>query len=98
MRPDNSIVVGDVVLMRMPKDRFLMLKRRREERQRAMEASVTSGLRELGEQYRDRGIIVHTNVTPSELRQQLAANRAGTKVDQWIREGRMPGVPAPGTP
>lgn len=104
MGGDTTRKLGDVLLMRMRRDRYLALRRRQRERVQAQSEGVDSGLREMGEKYRGKGVVVSpdlSNVRPEVVKRM--ANRATAQsiaqrtMDQRIREGRVPGMPAPGT-
>ena len=103
MGADTTRRLGDVILMRIQKDRKLLLDRQERAHRRAVESGVTSTLEELGQKYRDKGVIVHTDMAGSNPRLLDAmAKRAQARgivtrtTDQMLREGRMPGVPGPG--
>lgn len=100
---DGTRVVGDVLLMRIRKDFHTMLLRRQAARTERFEHSITSRLEELGERARGRGVKVHTDASTMnpKMAERLFNSTHAQKlvertVDQMIREGRMPGVPAPG--
>ena len=101
---DTTRRLGDVILMRIQKDRKLLLDRQERAHRRAVESGVTSTLEEMGEKYRDKGVLVHTNMAGTNPRLLDAMQKraqahgiAGRTTDQLLREGRMPGVPAPGS-
>ena len=103
MGADTTRRLGDVILMRIQKDRKLLLDRQERAHRRAVESGVTSTLDELGEKYRDKGVIIHTNMDAANPRllktmaqRAQARSIAGRTTDHLIREGRMPGVPGPG--
>lgn len=98
MGADTTRRLGDVILMRIRLDRYVMLQRREKAKRVAREEGITTGLREMG---RDAGVIVHVNDEMSDatlkrmqMRQQARAT-AGATTDKWLREGRMPGVATP---
>ena len=101
---DTTRRLGDVILMRLRKDRKLLFDRQERAHRRAVESGVTSTLEEMGEKYRGKGVIVHTDMPAANPRlldtmQKRAQARsiARQTTDQLLREGRMPGVPAPGS-
>lgn len=102
MGADTTRRLGDVILMRVTKDRHLILKRRERLKREAQELSVTGTLSELAEKYRQLGLVVHTDlkgihpntVKTMQVRAQARQTAART-MDHWLRDGRMPGAPAP---
>lgn len=96
---DGTCRVGDTLLMRIRADRYIMLARRREARQRAIETGITSELEELGDKYSRLGVNVRTNDT-NRVKQMAtraaARDIASRQMNTYIREGRVPGMPAPG--
>lgn len=102
MGADTTRRLGDVILMRCRRDRYALLQRREKDKRARMEEGVTGVLRELGEKYRGKGVIVHTDTstmneqTVKRMSNRAAAQRtAADQTEQWLREGRMPGAPAP---
>ena len=100
---DTTRRLGDVILMRIRKDRYVLLQRREAEKRVRQQEGVTSTLEEMGESLGKRGVVVHTDLksmNPQMLKRmqnRAAARKIATgRVDQYIREGRMPGTPAPG--
>lgn len=98
---DTTRRLGDVILMRARKDRYLKSKRVRDARRAAMFSGTTTELEELGRQYRHRGIIVHTNMGQEQLdlmgRRAAMRQQASQMVDGMLRDGSVPGLGAPGT-
>lgn len=99
---DTSRRLGDVLLMRIRKDRHFALRQRAKRAAEAREGSIGAGMRDLGERYASRGLIVHaddTAMNPKLLQtlhtRSLARSTATRMVDEAVRQGRMPGVPAP---
>ena len=101
MGADTTRRLGDVILMRCRKDIFKRLMRQEEAHRRAVESGVTSEVEELGRRYEKYGLIVHTGegLSPALLKRMQTSAAAkqvvGKQVDQLIRDGRMPGAPAP---
>lgn len=99
MGADTTRRLGDVILMRMRKDKYLVLQRREKAKREAQQAGVTSGLQELGEKAGVK-VTVGANVDPRIMKtmhsRAVARQIAGKQTDQMLREGRMPGMPAPG--
>jgi hypothetical protein len=95
---DTTRRVGDTLLMRMPKDKFLIVEKRRKEQARRHNAEVTSfseNAERLAEKhnipiYREGEV---DERTLNRMQQSSAARKiAGIKVNAMIRQGRMPGV------
>lgn len=99
---DTTRRLGDVILMRIRRDRYLMLQRRERELRQRQQEGVTGTLQEMGDRYRQHGIVVHTGETMNPrvmetMQKRATARRAGgQQFDQMLREGRVPGRPAPG--
>lgn len=95
---DNTIRLGDVLLMRIPTARYLMIQQRRRVRQQAVEDGVAGEVEELASR---AGVnLVHTHeMDPKTLdrlaRRSQAQQIAARQFDQQIREGRVAGAPAP---
>ena len=102
MGADTTRRLGDVILMRCRKDIYKRLMRQEDAHRRAVESGVTSEIEEMGRKYEKYGLIVHAGegLSPTLLKRMqtsaVARQATGKKVDQLIREGRMPGAPAPG--
>ena len=103
MGADSTRKLGDVILMRIRKDLYLQQKRDEEALRRRQQDGVTGVLVELGERHRHRGLKVHTDTSglnPDVLKameSRAAARNAATDfVDENLRNGTMPGRPAPG--
>ena len=90
--------VGDVILMRIKKDRFAQLQRQEAEAAARFSSSAHSTLQQLGEKYRNKGVIVHTpeNMDPALLKRMESHARgamaAGQKLDQSLRDGTVEGL------
>ena len=96
---DTTRRLGDVILMRCRKDRFLKLQRMRDARRAALQSGSTTELEELGRQYRHRGVIIHTNLgdAMAEGRGTLLRQQGLQMVSDMIREGSVPGLGVPGS-
>jgi hypothetical protein len=98
---EGYCVIGDTLLMRIRKDRYLSIRKREYELAQRRRFGVDSELKAMGEKYRDKGVIVHTpdnidNATLERMDKKASAERKAKALsDKWIREGRMPGVPGP---
>lgn len=90
--------IGDVILMRITEQRFQQLQAQEDAIARRMENSSHSTLQELGEKYRNRGVVIHVPETmnPALLKRMEAHARgavaAQQKLDQSLRDGTIEGV------
>lgn len=88
---DGTRVIGDVVLLRIQKDRFRALqiadvdKRRRQQHV----TGVTGDLQELAAKH---GVPVHTQLNEQQLKRAQARSLAAQKLDKAIRTGTVPGL------
>jgi hypothetical protein len=104
-------VIGDTILMRVPEERAMMLDAIEEKKRREREDGIGGRLREMGEKYRHKGLIVHDDASKikspgggnlietmqSKARGSAAARSIAQKgVDKMIRQGTVPGMPVPG--
>lgn len=102
---DTTRKIGDVILMRIRKDFFKAILRRRKAASERRMQTIDANLLGLGEKYGHLGVKVAVpdggNVDPRTLelmsKRSQAISSAAKMQDKWVREGRMPGVPAPGT-
>lgn len=97
---DGSIVVGDVILMRIRKERFEILQQRQDEKTRRLEYGAAGELAARAERH---GVGIFDAPSPSQLREQIQA-RGGNRLvvpvspshgDRALRDGTLPGMPAP---
>ena len=101
MGADTTRRLGDVILMRCRKDIYKRLMRQEDAHRRAVESGVTSEIEELGRKYEKYGLIVHageglSSTLLKRMQTSAAAKQVvGKQVDQLLRDGRMPGAPAP---
>jgi hypothetical protein len=102
---DTTRRIGDTILLRIRLDRYLRIERARQQRQQAQEASSAAGLYALAEKH--PAIKVREFNNPAELSpdgaqrrgvttRQLARGAATRRFDTLLRQGRVPGMPAPG--
>jgi len=98
---DGSIVVGDVILMRITKERYELLQRRQDEKTRKLESNATSELEIRAQRY---GSGIYDVATPADLRAQIQAQSGGNRLvvpvrpshgDHALRTGTLAGMPAP---
>ena len=103
--------IGDVILMRIPMEKFEKLHAATEYRRLMQQKGVEGALREMGEKYRDKGFIVHDDarnvsmggrggksimdVMEGKSRRTGAHRTAMKGVDQMMRTGTVPGIPTP---
>lgn len=105
---DGTRVVADCVLIRIRLDRKYLLDKRDSLLRQAQQAGIVSRVHELAERAGTRvydklpGFVEESLADTSRERRQKAAQGAfhrmnqGGKVDSMLREGRIPGIPAPG--
>ena len=96
--PDGTVRLGDVLLMRIRRDRYIVNERRRRARQKAIESGITSEVDEMAARAGTRS--VHTEDITGEKLDQLARrsqahHRATQQFDEMVRTGTVPGRPAP---
>jgi hypothetical protein len=103
---DGTRRIGDTVLMRIREERWHRLEEDARRRKDLQYEGITSRLRDLAERGRSHGIKLHENLddVPSggggtlmdvvEKRKGAAAT-AMQHIDQKLRDGTVPGVPAP---
>lgn len=95
---DTTRRLGDCILMKIRKDRYLILQRKLKKKREDVQKSVDSGLRLAGEQARRHGAVIHTaeNLDPKLLKrmqtQALAAQMAEKALGDEIRSGTVPGM------
>jgi len=100
IRGDTTRHVGDTVLMRLRKDYYYLLEKRRAYRAAMQQDGVNAQLEDMVEGVRRKGYrpVVHTDLSESPTMQTaFAKHMAGSKFDEFVKEGRVPGMPAPGT-
>lgn len=103
---DSSRRIGDCILMRIPDARYKQLEAYERYKAERHLLGATAELEEMGQKYRGRGLIVHTD-NPEMVPQLKAAQQqqtafskamarqvAGKKVDQMLRDGNVPGMPS----
>jgi hypothetical protein len=99
--PEGYCVIGDVVLMKVNKLRYLQIHRRQQKVADDRRRAGNDELRQIGDKLVDKGIItrVESDLTDTQVqrmaKQAEAKRRANALSDKWIREGKMPGVPGP---
>jgi hypothetical protein len=103
---DGTRRIGDVLLMRCKMERFMELEKAAADAREAQELGITSTIRSLGERARRYGIKIHEDLSqvrvgPDTL-MDVVEKRAGAydvaekQVDKMLRQGKVPGMPAPG--
>jgi len=95
---DTTRRVGDTLLMRIPKDKFLVIDRRRKEQAGRFNREQTS-FSEQAERLAEKHNIpiyregeVDARTMSRMMASSSARKIAGTKINNLIRQGRMPGV------
>lgn len=95
---DTTRRVGDTLLMKIPKDRFLVLEKRRREQANRFNQQQTSLSEKAENLARKFNIPIYNadEVDARTLKRMMntaqARKTAGKNVDKLIRQGRMPGV------
>lgn len=102
--PEGFIVVGDVILMRLPIERYVRIRRAAKDqtmrRETAINADLAAIARSAGSRMYDTAELEQVNQRWSETMEAraktaMAGQMANKQMDKWIRDGRVPGVPAP---
>lgn len=106
---DTTRRLGDVLLMRAPRDRAMAWRKMMTARQRALEGAPEAALQELSDKYAHLGVKVHTGINfddPSSTLAKAMSSRAGYRsqlqamamqmVDAALRTGSVPGIARPG--
>lgn len=104
--------IGDVILMRIPIEKYNHLQQVAEYRRLMQQKGVEGALREMGEKYRSKGFIVHDDarnvsmggrggknvmdVMEGKAKREGAQRTAAKGVDSMLRSGTVPGIPTPG--
>jgi len=101
--PDGSIIVGDTILLRIPRARYIMLRRLQYEATRRLELGVDADLRERAERAGVRVFDTEglqalnsgwTAAQEANARAIAQERAAWQRLDQDIRGGTVPGAPA----
>lgn len=87
----------DVLLMRIKRDRYIVLKAREQAKTRQDQRASASTLVQMGEQYRGKGIIVRPHGMadfdgPEITPRVLSRKQALKMVDKALRQGTVPGL------
>jgi hypothetical protein len=100
--PGTTRELGDVVLMKIPKDRYVVLKALEVSKTRQLQKASTSALLELGNKHRDKGIIIRPyrmddpegDLSGPEIKPQRFSNRqnAMRMIDKQLRDGTVEGM------
>ena len=95
---DGCRRIGDTILMRTTQARYDELIRREEVKRRMREEGVDRGIAELNERALQAGgsIKPMSQINPRVAQAMQARSLSNQKLDQWIRQGQVPGMPAPG--
>jgi len=101
--PDGLLIVGDTLLMRIRRERHKALERAAAKRAADLQGAGERELRDAAEAANRRGlgVTIHTGDTSPTLLRTMQARASAqqivtTTTDRLLRQGRMPGVPAPG--
>lgn len=99
--PGTTRELGDVVLMKIPKERYIVLKALEEKRKHDIQRASTAGLVELGDKYKKKGFIVrahnmpdpHGDLSGPDIRPRAFTSKAGAqRFIQDLRDGTVPGM------
>ena len=103
---DTTRRIGDIILMRILKDDHKILLDNIEYRRQLQEYGVVGELIELGDKYRGKGFIVHSDPNSrfasgkesvmDTVRRRAASGQGMKAVDNMVRNGNVPGIPRPG--
>ena len=99
---DGTRRLGDVILMRIRRDRFEKLQSEAEQRRVNVQRGVTSGLQEMGDRYRKHGVKIHTaenmpehlkkaieHPSPGAVNAMRGALAAQDQLDAGMRDGTL---------
>ncbi len=98
---DTTRKLGDVLLMRIRKDRKKLVDMREDYKRKQQEEGVVGNLLDIGDRYAKYGARVTVANGPDASQigrlaaQQAAGQLADKQTDRWLREGRMPGMVMP---
>jgi len=84
--------IGDVILMRIPIDRYVQIQYRNQLVKENKRLAVERKFTELNEKTAQHGIRVRADMTEREQRHALANDIARQKVDSMLRSGSIPGM------
>lgn len=99
--PGTTRELGDVVLMKIPKERYIVLKALEEKHKLDVQRASTAGLVELGSKYKKQGVIVrahnmpdpHGDLSGPDIRPRAFTSKAGARrFVQDLRDGTVPGM------
>jgi hypothetical protein len=100
---DTTRRVADTILIRCRIDRYAIIEKRRRERQQAHESTSMGALQDLRERYPQLGISIYEtggtmppHIQTRMMNQAHARQLAHQQMDERLRTGRVPGMPAPG--
>lgn len=93
---DTTRRLGDVLLMKIGKDRKRLLDQREDYKRRLQEEGVAGGLQELQDKYAQLGAkagVINDEALMTRMANKAAARQVGAKqMETWIRQGRVPGM------
>lgn len=99
---DGTRRLGDVLLMRIHRDLYRVELDQRERRRQAREQGVNARLLELKDKFAKHGAVVHVdgevpeNILEAMQKNAQAKEISGRMMDNFIRQGRVPGMPMRG--
>jgi len=100
--PGTTRELGDVILMKIPRERYLVIKALEIAKQRNLQKASTSALYEMGEKYRNKGIIVRPfrmedpdgDLSGPEMkpRRFTSKEKAMQMMSDHLKSGTVPGM------
>lgn len=100
--PGTTRELGDVVLMKIPRERYLVLKALEVQKTRNLQKASTATLLDMGDKYRGKGIVVRPfgmedpdgdlSGPPIRPRRFTSKDKAMKMVDEHLRSGTVPGM------
>ena len=89
--------LGDVILMRIHRDRYIVIKAKEQAQTRQIQRSSSAGLIEMGDRYRNKGFIVKpwgmdSMEGPEISPRAMSRTQAMKMVEKHLKAGTVPGV------
>lgn len=89
--------LGDVILMRIHRDRYIVIKAKEQAQTRHIQRASAAGLVELGDKYRNKGFIVRpwgmdSMEGPDINPQAMSRKQAMKMVEKHLKAGTVPGM------
>jgi hypothetical protein len=102
LKEDGTRRIGDTILMKITQEKYDALRKRDLEIRVRQQLGIASELETMGEKYRGKGLIAHTDQDKSPLLREIFSHKqaiqgvAGQMVDGMLRSGSVPGLPPGG--